>query len=141
IETSGLAEPGPILQTFATDRALGEEFAVEVVTAVVDAVTGAGNLDRAPEARKQVILADRLVVSKTDLADEDTVAALVERLRALNPRAAIDVAVAGALDPLRLIEPAAEGLRSGFVAEAAHSDGILSFVLAETAPMPWAPFA
>src|SRR5215470_9114923 len=69
IETSGLADPGPLLQTFATDRALGDEFSVEVVLAVVDAATGPATLDWSPEARKQVILADRLVVTKTDLAD------------------------------------------------------------------------
>ncbi|MCL6645586.1 MAG: GTP-binding protein, partial [Dehalococcoidia bacterium] len=61
IETSGLADPGPILQTFSTDRALGNEFHAEVMLAVVDAPNGAVNLDRAAEARRQVILADRLV--------------------------------------------------------------------------------
>ena len=69
IETSGLADPGPILQTFATDRALGGEFHVEVVVAVVDAASGLDTLDWSAEARKQIILADRLVVSKTDLAE------------------------------------------------------------------------
>jgi G3E family GTPase len=141
IETSGLADPGPILQTFATDRALGDEFAIDVVTTVVDAPSGARNLETAPEARKQVILADRLVVSKSDIADEDTLAALTAQLAALNPRASIDVAVAGDLDPMRLVEPAADEVRSGFIAEASHSDGIISFVLTETAPIDFAPFA
>ncbi|MFL5098315.1 MAG: CobW family GTP-binding protein, partial [Xanthobacteraceae bacterium] len=67
IETSGLADPGPLLQTFATDRALGGEFSVEVVLAVIDAANGPATLDWSAEARKQVILADRLVVTKTDL--------------------------------------------------------------------------
>src|SRR3954453_15268163 len=102
IETSGLADPGPILQTFATDRALGGEFYLEVVLTVVDAVTGAGNLARAPEARKQVILADRLVLSKTDLADAATIETLQQELRQLNRRAPIEVAVDGALDPRHL---------------------------------------
>ena len=61
IETSGLADPGPILQTFSTDRALGGEFHIDVVLAVVDAVVGDKTLDDAAEARKQVILADRLI--------------------------------------------------------------------------------
>ena len=73
IETSGLADLGPILQTFSTDRALGGEFAIEVVLTVVDAVSGLKNLEKAPEARKQAILADRLVISKTDLADGKTI--------------------------------------------------------------------
>ena len=68
IETSGLADPGPILQTFATDRALGGEFHVEVVVTMVDAVSGLDTLEWSAEARKQAILADRLVISKTDLA-------------------------------------------------------------------------
>jgi G3E family GTPase len=71
IETSGLADPGPILQTFATDRALGGEFHVEVAVAVVDAVGGLDTLEWSAEARKQVILADRLVISKTDLAGQE----------------------------------------------------------------------
>jgi len=68
IETSGLADPGPILQTFATDRALGSEFHVEAVIAVIEAVSGLDTLGWSAEARRQVILADRLVVSKTDVA-------------------------------------------------------------------------
>src|ERR1700723_604201 len=121
IETSGLADPAPILQTFSTDRALGGEFHIDVLLAVVDAVNGEAALDSAAEARKQTILADRLVVSKTDLADAAAVQRLTQRLQGLNPRATIDIAVKGALDPQRVIEPAA-GERSGFVAEAAHSD-------------------
>src|SRR5438034_11074510 len=69
IETSGLADPGPILQTFATDRALGSEFHVETIAAVIEAVSGLETLGWSAEARKQVILADRLVVSKTDLVE------------------------------------------------------------------------
>jgi G3E family GTPase len=145
IETSGLADPGPLLQTFATDRALGGEFAVEVVVAVVDAATGPATLEWSAEARKQVILADRLVVTKTDLVDAAAVTGLMARLDALNPRAQIHTAVDGALDPHWLTEapvvPAGAAARRGFVAEAQHSDGIVSFVVTENAPLSWAPFA
>ncbi len=140
IETSGLADPGPILQTFATDRALGGEFHVDAVLAVADAVTGEQTLERAAEARKQAILADRLVISKTDLAAPAAIEALVRRLRELNPRATIDTAVAGRLDPGRLVEPAV-GDRTGFVAEAEHSDGIASFVIERGQPIAWLAFA
>src|SRR5262249_6472486 len=140
IETSGLADPGPILQTFATDRALGAEFHAEVALAVVDAVTGAATLDWSPEARKQVMLADRLIVSKTDLTDTATAEQLTRRLAALNPRASIDVAVNGALDPGCLIDAGGTAsARNGFAAEATHADGIVSFVLTETAPLEWMP--
>ena len=146
IETSGLADPGPILQTFATDRALGGEFHVEVVVAVVDAMSGLDTLDWSAEARKQIILADRLVVSKTDLAKRPAVARLTARLRELNPRAALHTAVDGELDPRCLIEAdATQDARArehaGFVAEAEHTDGILSFVLTDDAPLSWDVFA
>jgi G3E family GTPase len=140
IETSGLADPSPILQTFATDRALGGAFHVEAVVTVIDAVTGADTLEWSVEARKQAILADRLIVTKTDIAGDSALSTLTSRLRALNPGAEILEAVNGEIDPQRLIEPVTDQ-RNPFVAEAAHSDGIGSFVLAEETPMPWAVFA
>jgi G3E family GTPase len=143
IETSGLADPGPILQTFATDRALGGDFYVELVVTVVDAVGGHDTLEWSAEARKQVIFADRLVVSKTDLAGETSTARLIARLRALNPRTSIHIAVGGDLDPRHLVEPegAPDPARAGFIAEAEHSDGIASFVFTEKAPLRWDTFA
>jgi G3E family GTPase len=83
IETSGLADPAPILQTFSTDRALGGEFHIDVLLAVVDAMNGEANLKTAAEARKQVILADRLVISKSDLATR------ISSLRRRQPSAAV----------------------------------------------------
>src|SRR6476619_1694631 len=97
IETSGLADPGPILQTFSTDRALGSEFHIEVLVALVDAVGGLGTLDWAAEGPKQGILADRLRITKTDLADGASVDRRTARLRELNGRASIVTAVAGDL--------------------------------------------
>jgi G3E family GTPase len=139
IETSGLADPSPILQTFSTDRALGEVFHIEVVMTVVDAENGLDTLTRSSEARKQAILADRLVVTKTDIAGQNAAEALTAQLRKLNPRAEIFLAVNGELDPTRLTEPI-DVERNAFVAEAEHSDGIGSFVLNETAPMKWNVF-
>jgi G3E family GTPase len=141
IETSGLADPGPILQTFATDRALGGEFFVEVVAAVVDASCGLATIEWSAEARKQVILADRLVISKTDLCAPEAIAQLIARLSELNAHAPIDTAIAGELDPRRLIETGPdEPAHAGFIGETGHSDGVLSFVLSETAPLVWQPF-
>jgi G3E family GTPase len=140
IETSGLADPSPILQTFATDRALGGTFHVDVVVTVVDAETGGDTLVRSAEARKQAILADRLVITKTDIAGESAAAALSAQLRALNAHAEILQAVNGALEPSRLIQPA-EHARNEFVAEAVHGDGIVSFVLTGEEAMPWPAFA
>jgi G3E family GTPase len=139
IETSGLADPAPILQTFSTDRALGGEFHIDVMLAVADAVNGEATLKNAAEARKQVILADRLIVSKSDLAAAG-LDSLTRYLQKLNPRAGIDVAVGGALNPERFIAPATAE-RSGFIAEAEHSDGISSFVLHWREPIEWTGFA
>ena len=143
IETSGLADLSPILQTFSTDRALGGEFAVEVVLTVVDAVSGLRNLKTAPEARKQAILADRLAISKIDLADSKTKKRLAAKLKKLNPRAQIEMVLDGAIDPKHLIDSGQDATASrhaGFVAEAAHSDGIVSFVMREKAPLQWPVF-
>ena len=140
IETSGLADPSPILQTFATDRALGGVFHVEAVVTVVDAETGGDTLGWSAEARKQAILADRLIITKTDIAGEGASAALAAQLRALNPGAEILEAINGDIDPSRLSEPAPDQ-RNAFVAEAEHSDGIGSFVLTDDKQMPWAVFA
>jgi G3E family GTPase len=139
IETSGLADPAPILQTFSTDRALGGEFHIDVMLTVVDAANGEATLRESAEARKQAIPADRLIMTKTDLAAAG-VDALTRRLQMLNPRAAIDCVVDGALDPERFIAPySAE--RGGFVAEAEHSDGISSFVLERKQPVEWPAFS
>jgi G3E family GTPase len=143
IETSGLADLSPILQTFSTDRALGGEFAIEVVLTVVDAVSGLKNLEKAPEARKQAILADRIVISKTDLAGAKAVKKLTAMLEDLNPRAVVEVAIQGDIDPKALTDTGqtdAIERHSGFVAEASHSDGIVSFVMREQAPLIWPVF-
>ena len=140
IETSGLADPAPILQTFSTDRALGGEFHIDVMLAVVDAVNGEATLKNAAEARKQVILADRLIVSKSDLAAAAGLDSLKVHLQKLNPRAGIDIAVGGALDPARFVAPAITE-RSGLIAEAEHSDCISSFVLERQQPVEWSAFS
>src|SRR6476659_3504124 len=142
IETSGLADPGPILQTFATDRALGGEYYLEVVATVIDAASGLATLDWSAESRKQVILADRLILSKTDLADPEKVERLTARLRELNPHPPIDAAIEGEIDPRTLIDQVSEDrAQAGLVAEATHSDGITSFVLTGGGPYNWNAFA
>jgi G3E family GTPase len=139
IETSGMADPSPILQTFATDRALGEVFHLDVVLTVVDAATGLETLKWSSEARKQAILADRLVISKTDIAG-DSVAPLTAELRKLNANADITQAANGELAPESFTDPA-DDQRNTFVAETVHSDGVLSFVLSDGGPMPWPVFS
>ena len=91
---------------------------------MIDAASGLATLEWSAEARKQVILADRLVVTKTDLSDAATVERLHARLRTLNPRATLHAAVDGELDPRCLIEAEGgasgeAGSRAGFVAKRA----------------------
>ena len=97
IETTGLADPAPILHAVLYHPYLSMRYALEGVATVVDAVNGPATLDGHQEAVKQAAMADRIVVTKTDLSAD--VAALEERLRALNPGAAILHAVHGAADP------------------------------------------
>jgi G3E family GTPase len=139
IETSGLADPGPILQTFATDRALGDTFHVDVLAAVADAAAGLDTLEWSADARKQVILADQLIVTKGDIAGAKT-EKLIERLRALNPRVPVSQAVNGTLDPATLTEPSVRNA-TPFVAEATHSDGIGSFVIETARPLNFDAFS
>ena len=142
IETSGLADPGPILRTFATDRALGGECHVDAVIAVADAVNGVSTLDQFPEARQQVTLADTIVVSKTDLSAPDVREALVLRLRALNPRARIVTAIEGRTDAAIFAATEADPIfQAEAIAQTTHSDGIGSFTLTFGNPLPWAVVA
>jgi len=141
IETSGLADPSPILQTFATDRALGAECHLDAVVTVIDAATGLTTLQWSAEARKQAILADRLILTKTDIGGADARDALTAKLRALNPRASIDVAQNGVVDPRTLSEPVERGEATSFIAEASHSEGIVSFVISDEKPIIWRTFA
>src|SRR5215471_15300438 len=139
IETSGLADPGPVLQTFATDRALGREFHLQALICVVDAVGGAGNIESMPEARKQVALADRIVVTKSDLAKAGATERLVERIASLNP-VPVSMASNGEIDPSFLLdEPRVE--RHDFaLAEADHTHGLDSFSLTFDEPLSWPGF-
>ena len=96
VETTGLADPAPVMQTLATDTMLAAHYRLDGVVTLVDAVNGPGQLDREAEAVKQAALADRLLITKSDLADAT---ALRERLHALNPRADAADVVQGEIDP------------------------------------------
>jgi G3E family GTPase len=102
IETTGLADPAPILHTLMSDPLIAARYTLDGVVATVDAVNGAGTLDRQPEAVKQAAVADRLLLTKTDLADPGVAAALKARLAALNPSAPVLSVAQGAVDPALL---------------------------------------
>ncbi len=87
IETTGLADPAPILNTLMLHPYLSRRFVIDSVVTVVDAINGAATLDGHEEARRQVAMADRLVLTKSDLAPRASTSRLAARLRQLNPSA------------------------------------------------------
>jgi G3E family GTPase len=105
LETTGLADPAPVLQTAMSHSYLTLRFRLDGVITVVDAVNGAATLDQHMESVKQVAVADRLVLTKTDLvaADARATERLIARLKALNPAAMILDAAAGEARPERLV--------------------------------------
>jgi G3E family GTPase len=104
IETTGLADPAPILHTLMEDPLLEAYYRLDGVVTTVDAVNGASQLDAQFESVKQAAVADRIVLTKTDLAQSDRTEALQARLGRLNPGAPVIVAVNGAADPSDLLE-------------------------------------
>jgi G3E family GTPase len=103
VETTGLADPAPILQTLMADPRLAHRFVLDGVVTLVDAVNGAATLDTQEEAVRQAAVADRLVLTKTDMAPPEVAASLTERLHALNPVAPVLTAVSGAIEPAALL--------------------------------------
>jgi G3E family GTPase len=102
VETTGLADPAPILHALMTDPLLSAFYRLDGVVTVVDAIHGMAQFDSHAEAVKQAALADRLVVSKVDLASAAAKEELHARLRRLNPAAALLDAVAGHVAPAAL---------------------------------------
>ena len=100
IETTGLADPAPVLQAVMGNPVLAQSFSLDGVITVVDAVNGLSTLARHPEAIKQVAVADRVLISKTAMADAATLEAVKREIAALNPRAPVsDVDTPGLAGP------------------------------------------
>ena len=136
IETTGLADPSPVEQTFFIEQDIAENYKLDAIVTVVDAVHAHQQLQEHHEAQEQVGFADRILLSKTDLQEAEVVADLETRLRAMNPRAPIKRVHFGAtelsdildidgfnLDDILKIEP-------DFLEDVSHEheDDISSFV-------------
>ena len=106
IETTGLADPIPIITCLMKDPLFKHTYRLESLVTTVDGVHGAQQLDRHPEAIKQAAVADRIIITKTDLAGEETVTALKRRLAELNPGALVIPASHGRVAPDRLFDVA-----------------------------------
>jgi len=104
IETTGLADPAPILQTLMTDPLIAARYRLDGVVTLVDAAHGEATLDAQPEAVKQAAVADRIVMTKSDLVSSAQIAAVNERLHSLNPSAPIISATDGVLDSRLLLD-------------------------------------
>ena len=87
IETTGLADPGPVAQTFFMDDEIAESYLLDSVLTLVDAKHAVGQLNDRQEARRQIGFADQIFISKTDLVAKDEVDALMHRIKHMNPRA------------------------------------------------------
>lgn len=102
IETTGLADPAPVLRTLAADPMVAARYRLDGVIATVDAAAGAATLERHAEAVAQAAVADRILLTKTDLVAAAQAAALTRRLAALNPAAPVIAVTDGAIDPALL---------------------------------------
>jgi G3E family GTPase len=87
IETTGLADPGPVAQTFFMDDEIAESYLLDSILTLVDAKHAESQLDSRQEARRQIGFADQIFISKTDLVDAPAVDALIHRIKHMNPRA------------------------------------------------------
>ena len=162
IETTGLADPAPILHTLMTEPIVAARYMLDGVVTTVDAVNGAGTLDRQAEAVKQAAVADRLLLTKTDLAEREARQAFETRLALLNPSAAIIPVAQGAVDPallfnLGFFDPATKsvdvrrwlrdeafesghehGHDDGHLDVNRHDDRIRAFCITRERPISWA---
>ena len=111
IETTGLADPAPILHTLLSHEAVKDRYSVSGIVTTVDAVNAGHQLDEHLECLKQVAVADRLVVTKSDLAETTMVEELCDRLSSINTGAALLTVVQGEVDPNRLLDVGLYDLR------------------------------
>ncbi len=143
IETTGMADPGPVAQTFFTDEEIGNYYLLDAILTVVDAKHAPQQLDEFHEAQEQVGFADRILMSKTDLVSEADVASLSSRLKRMNPRAPIkkvsfgDAPIDEVLDLRGFNLNAILELDPAFLTDVAHEhhDEVESFVFKSDKPL------
>ena len=147
VETTGLADPAPVIQSLMGDVALIRHFRLDGVVCVVDAVHALASLEAHEAARRQIAMADRVVMTKTDLAPETS--PLLAKIRLLNPSAPVFEAVRGALDAEKLLDCGlftAQGKlldvqqwldAAAFGSDSNRHEGIESFCLTYDEPLHW----
>jgi G3E family GTPase len=148
LETTGLADPAPILHTIAANPLLARRFRVDRTIATLDAAAGPTNLDAYGEAIRQITAADVMVITKGDMATAAALDALVERASRLNPAASVLIASHGQVDVAQLLSTGPQRRhpsRDGQAADEARLDlhglgGIASLCLEFEAPLDWRMF-
>jgi G3E family GTPase len=144
IESTGLADPFPILSTVRSDPVLRHHFCLGNVITTVDAVNGARQLDAQPESVKQVAVADRLVLTKTDLTTAEAARELTKRLRCINPGALLWRAADDDLDADALLSAEDHGTRQ--LTEGndddhhRHTNDVRTLALSIDEPVDWTRF-
>jgi G3E family GTPase len=154
IETTGLADPAPVMQTLMTDTMLQAQYRLDCVVTLVDAVNGLQQIETMSEPVKQAALADRIVITKTDLVGEPAIAALEQRIRELNPQVPIRRALNGEIELAFLIDVGLTNTK-GRLEEVErwmggaehgehghrHDERVKSFSLRYDQPFSWAAFS
>ncbi len=144
IETTGLADPAPILFSILADPVLIHHFFVDLIITTVDSVNGALHLDRNPESVKQVAVADKVIITKTDLSSREKMDHLTERIKMINPATAIIYASFGQLDPSTVFTFSKAKLHTAekfsLVKSNQHITGVHSMAIKFDKPLDWIAF-
>ena len=157
IETTGMADPGPILANLMNEPVIESTYRLDAVVVTIDSVYGLQQLEDNPEALKQAAVADVLLLTKTDLANAEQISELKEKLIHINPGATQHKVLNGELDPAFVIDvglfdiaskapepqrwlraPYKPPLPKGTLPKKAHADDIVSFTVTMPQPLKWA---
>jgi len=143
IETTGLADPAPVAQTFFVDDDIGQQYLLDAIVTMVDAVHADAQFDEHHEAQEQVGFADRILITKTDLVDAQAVKALKQRVVQMNPRAKVAEARHGVASIDDLLDIRGFNLNAileiepDFLTDVSHEhdDDVTSFVFRAEKPL------
>lgn len=157
IETTGMADPGPILANLMNEPVIESTYRLDAVVVTIDSVYGLQQIEANNEALKQAAVADVLVLTKTDLASPEQISTLKEKLNTINPGATQHSIIQGELDPVLVIDvglfdiatkqpepqrwlraPVKAKPAKGTLPQKAHADDIVSFTVAMPQPLNWA---
>ena len=156
IETTGVADPVPVVQVLISDPLLCSRFRLDGVVTLVDAVFGRAQLEKHDESIKQVALADRLILTKSDLVNQAKITALTDQLKQLNPSSPIAMVIKGDIHPkelfsrhteerqrnvLKWLNQESHGEHNHLRPQNKHCDGISSVSISLDEPIDWEPFS